>query len=92
MGVPVNDAPPFTMVTATEAVKTRNTQCTPLFTATLSDHEDLALELLRLPGQENLDLERDLGGYTLLIVAAARGMAGLVRELLGANCPGKSKA
>lgn len=47
---------------------------TPLFGAVKNGHEDLALEMLRLRRQENLDLERLFNGATLLMLAPLQRM------------------
>jgi len=48
-----------------------------------SGTEDLALDLLAVPGQGDLDLGRDLGGgFTVLASAARSGAARVVKELL----------
>jgi len=63
MGVPVNAVPPFPSSSPhrREPDQDVNARCTVLVAAVLHGPEDLVLELLALPGQGDLDLERELG-------------------------------
>jgi len=84
MGVPVNYVPPCTTPNPSQEERVGNSRCTPLIGATLREGtEDLALDLLAVPGQGDLDLGRDLGdGFTVLASAARSGAARVVKELL----------
>lgn len=86
MGVPVNTAPACNSPNATEAERFLLLGLTLLVGAVLYGREELALELLALRGQGDLDFERrfersGIGG-TLLMHAAELNAARVVRELL----------
>lgn len=83
MGVPVNDAPAPASSDIAAAERRTDGLMTPLVSATIKLHEDLALDLLAMPGQGDLDLERRFpNGQNILMYAAYSGQACLVQELL----------
>lgn len=58
----------------------KNARNTPLMAAALNRHENLALQLLVIPDQEDFDLDRIIPATVfLLMIAAGNGMVRLVR-------------